>query len=332
MGVAAAARSLHVAGNTVSTLVNQLIEAGMLHRSVDPADRRAARLTLTDAARDRLARWRAARSLLVAEAVGRLSAHDVAALEAALPALKNLVRELEEQWTRLLCDASGCDRSSGRPSPSTAWTWRSTVGEVFGLLGPNGAGKTTTIRLITTLLPAPPGAIEVLGLDVARRRTAVRRLLGYVPQQLSADATLTGRENVSLYARLYDVPRRERAAQVQAVLEAVDLTEVADRPGQDLLRRHGPPPRAGAGAGQRAASVGTRRADGRPRPGGPRRRVGSHRRDPPRHRHDRARHDARHAGGGRALRPDRAHAPRPYPRARHAVRAEGRDRARRHAR
>jgi DNA-binding MarR family transcriptional regulator len=96
VGVAAAARSPHVGGNTVSTLVNQLAEAGMLYREVDPADRRAARLTLTAAARARLARWRAARSLLVAEAVGRLSAHDVAALEAALPALKNLVRELEE--------------------------------------------------------------------------------------------------------------------------------------------------------------------------------------------------------------------------------------------
>jgi ABC-2 type transport system ATP-binding protein len=102
-------------------------------------------------------------------------------------------------------------------------------GEVFGLLGPNGAGKTTTIRLITTLLSAPPGAITVLGLDVARRRMAVRRLLGYLPQQLSADATLTGRENVALFARLYDVPRRERAAQVQAVLDAVDLADVADR-------------------------------------------------------------------------------------------------------
>jgi ABC-2 type transport system ATP-binding protein len=102
-------------------------------------------------------------------------------------------------------------------------------GEVFGLLGPNGAGKTTTIRLITTLLPAPPGAITVLGLDVARRRMAVRRVLGYLPQQLSADATLTGRENVALFARLYDVPRRERAAQVQAVLDAVDLADVADR-------------------------------------------------------------------------------------------------------
>ncbi|GAA1297003.1 ABC transporter ATP-binding protein [Planotetraspora silvatica] len=103
-------------------------------------------------------------------------------------------------------------------------------GEVFGLLGPNGAGKTTTIRMITTLLPAPPGAIQVLGRDVARQRTAVRRLIGYVPQQLSADGTLTGRENVALFARLYDVPRVGRADQVAAVLDAMDLTEVADRP------------------------------------------------------------------------------------------------------
>jgi ABC-2 type transport system ATP-binding protein len=102
-------------------------------------------------------------------------------------------------------------------------------GEVFGLLGPNGAGKTTTIRMITTLLPAPPGAITVLGLDVATRRTTVRRLLGYVPQQLSADGTLTGRENVTLFARLFDVPRKQRSAQVDAVLDAVDLLDVADR-------------------------------------------------------------------------------------------------------
>ena len=95
VGVAAAARSLHLAGNTVSTLVNQLVGAGMVHRAVDPADRRAARLTLTDAARERLARWRSARGVLVADAMERLPADDVVALEAALPALKNLVRELE---------------------------------------------------------------------------------------------------------------------------------------------------------------------------------------------------------------------------------------------
>jgi ABC-2 type transport system ATP-binding protein len=102
-------------------------------------------------------------------------------------------------------------------------------GEVFGLLGPNGAGKTTTIRVITTLLPAPPGTVTVAGLDVARHRRQVRRLLGYVPQQLSADGSLTGRENVALFARLFDLPRRDRAAAVDAVLDAMGLSESADR-------------------------------------------------------------------------------------------------------
>ena len=57
-------------------------------------------------------------------------------------------------------------------------------GEVFGLLGPNGAGKTTTIRLANTLLPLQEGEIEVAGYDVRRSPMSVRRLLGYVPQQL----------------------------------------------------------------------------------------------------------------------------------------------------
>ncbi|WP_432052870.1 ABC transporter ATP-binding protein [Streptomyces xiamenensis] len=103
------------------------------------------------------------------------------------------------------------------------------TGEVFGLLGPNGAGKTTAIRTITTLLPVPSGMVRVFGRDAARQRMAVRRLLGYVPQALSADADLTGRENVSLFARVYDVDRRERAARVAAALTAVGLTETADR-------------------------------------------------------------------------------------------------------
>ncbi len=103
------------------------------------------------------------------------------------------------------------------------------AGEVFGLLGPNGAGKTTAIRCITTLLPVPAAMVRVFGHDPARERMAVRRLLGYVPQQLSADASLTGRENVALFARVFDVPRRERAERVAQALEAVDLTEAADR-------------------------------------------------------------------------------------------------------
>lgn len=102
-------------------------------------------------------------------------------------------------------------------------------GEVFGLLGPNGAGKTTAIRCITTLLPVPSGMVAVFGRDAARDRMAVRRLLGYVPQQLSADQNLTGRENVALFARVFDVPRRERAERVAQSLAAVDLTDAADR-------------------------------------------------------------------------------------------------------
>ncbi|MER5795996.1 ATP-binding cassette domain-containing protein [Streptomyces sp. NPDC001980] len=102
-------------------------------------------------------------------------------------------------------------------------------GEVFGLLGPNGAGKTTAIRCITTLLPVPAGMVRVFGHDTGRERMAVRRLLGYVPQQLSADSGLTGRENVELFARVFDVPRRERAPRVAEALAAVDLTDAADR-------------------------------------------------------------------------------------------------------
>ncbi|MEH0580845.1 MULTISPECIES: ATP-binding cassette domain-containing protein [Streptomyces] len=100
-------------------------------------------------------------------------------------------------------------------------------GEVFGLLGPNGAGKTTAIRCITTLLPVPSGMVRVFGHDAAGDRMAVRRLLGYVPQQLSADSGLTGRENVSLFARVFDVPRRERAERVGQALSAVGLDDAA---------------------------------------------------------------------------------------------------------
>jgi ABC-2 type transport system ATP-binding protein len=102
-------------------------------------------------------------------------------------------------------------------------------GEMFGLLGPNGAGKTTTIRVITTLLRAAPGACSVFDHDVARERMTVRRLIGYVPQQLSADGALTGRENAMLFARLFDVPRRERRERVDRALGATGMLEHAER-------------------------------------------------------------------------------------------------------
>jgi len=103
------------------------------------------------------------------------------------------------------------------------------AGETFGLLGPNGAGKTTTIRMLTTLLKPDEGTVTVFGVDTAVQPMLVRRLIGYVPQLLSADATLTGRENVELFARLFDVPRRVRGQRVDEALAAMGLADAAHR-------------------------------------------------------------------------------------------------------
>ena len=84
------------------------------------------------------------------------------------------------------------------------------AGEMFGLLGPNARARRPRLRVLTTLLPAGSGTATVFGIAVGTQPMEVRRVIGFVPQQLSADAALTGRENVSLFARLYDVPRRER--------------------------------------------------------------------------------------------------------------------------
>jgi ABC-2 type transport system ATP-binding protein len=102
-------------------------------------------------------------------------------------------------------------------------------GEMFGLLGPNGAGKTTTIRMLTTLLKPATGTVEVFGVNAVAHPMRVRRMIGYVPQMLSADANLTGQENVELFARLFDVPRRTRSGLVAAALSAMGLTEAASR-------------------------------------------------------------------------------------------------------
>ncbi|MEU6511586.1 MULTISPECIES: MarR family transcriptional regulator [Streptomyces] len=97
IGISDAARALHLAGNSVSTLVNQLVKGGQLLRETDPADRRAARLLLTEAAGQRLADWRRRRAELVARHVSRLDAADREALRAALPALRKLAVTLHEE-------------------------------------------------------------------------------------------------------------------------------------------------------------------------------------------------------------------------------------------
>ena len=86
--------------------------------------------------------------------------------------------------------------------------------EIFGLIGPNGAGKSTFIKMLTTLLPPTSGSATVAGYDIVTQPSDVRRHIGYVPQLLSADGSLTGYENMLLSARLYGIPRRERAERI----------------------------------------------------------------------------------------------------------------------
>lgn len=95
IGIAPAGCVLHLAANTVSTLVNQLVDGGMLVRATAPDDRRAARLWLTEAAIQRLAAWHGARVELVAGGMARLSLADHQALVDALPALRALVAALD---------------------------------------------------------------------------------------------------------------------------------------------------------------------------------------------------------------------------------------------
>jgi ABC-2 type transport system ATP-binding protein len=100
-------------------------------------------------------------------------------------------------------------------------------GEIFGLLGPNGAGKTTTLKMLTTLLPPTSGSARVAGYDVVRQARDVRRAIGYVPQLISADGMLTGYENLLVFAKLYDVPRPERAARIRESLHFMGLEDAA---------------------------------------------------------------------------------------------------------
>ena len=101
-------------------------------------------------------------------------------------------------------------------------------GEIFGLLGPNGAGKSTLIRMMTTLIPITSGKARIAGHDVKKNPDAVRRVIGVIPQALTSDIDLTVEENLSIYAKLYDVPAKLRKQNIDELLETVDLTKWRD--------------------------------------------------------------------------------------------------------
>ncbi|MGD0770426.1 MAG: ATP-binding cassette domain-containing protein [Tepidisphaeraceae bacterium] len=103
-------------------------------------------------------------------------------------------------------------------------------GEVFGLLGPNGAGKSTLIRMLTTLVPPTSGTARVNGFDIVHEANAVRQSIGVIPQAMTSDLDLSAQENMSIFAKLYGIPREKRLRTIKQLLKEVDLEKWADKP------------------------------------------------------------------------------------------------------
>ena len=102
-------------------------------------------------------------------------------------------------------------------------------GEVYGLLGPNGAGKTTTINMLTTRLSSTAGQALVAGHDINKHSMNIRKIIGVVPQDMTADEDLSGLENLILVSQFYDIPKKIAMERAEKLLAMVDLTEAAGK-------------------------------------------------------------------------------------------------------
>jgi len=102
-------------------------------------------------------------------------------------------------------------------------------GEIFGLLGPNGAGKTTTINMLTTLLRPTSGNAQVCGYNIFKQANEVRRNVGVVPQEYTADEDMTGKNNILLCADLYGIPRSDSKPHSEELLKLVELQDAANK-------------------------------------------------------------------------------------------------------
>jgi ABC-2 type transport system ATP-binding protein len=128
-----------------------------------------------------------------------------------------------------ILETTSLTRRFGQYTAVDAFTISVERGEAFGLLGPNGAGKTTTLKMLTTLLPPTSGNARIAGFDIVHHAAEVRRVIGYVPQLISADGTLTGYENLLIFAKLYDIPNSQREQRISDALTFMGLTDAAPR-------------------------------------------------------------------------------------------------------
>ncbi|MEM1574055.1 MAG: ATP-binding cassette domain-containing protein [Candidatus Methanomethylicaceae archaeon] len=102
-------------------------------------------------------------------------------------------------------------------------------GEIFGFLGPNGAGKTTTINMLITLLKPTEGRASILNFDVIKQANEVRKVIGVVPQEYTADEDLTAYENIMLCANLYGIPNDIAKKRAMELLKLVELVDFKDK-------------------------------------------------------------------------------------------------------
>jgi daunorubicin resistance ABC transporter ATP-binding subunit len=129
----------------------------------------------------------------------------------------------------LVIEAEGLRKTFGQVTALDGLSLRVPRGTVLGLLGPNGSGKTTTVSILSTALAPDAGHATVLGADVVREAAAVRRVIGFAGQFAAVDPNLTGRENLTLIARLSRVDRKQVRARAGELLDAFGLTPAAGR-------------------------------------------------------------------------------------------------------
>ncbi|HEU4718300.1 MAG TPA: ATP-binding cassette domain-containing protein [Bacteroidia bacterium] len=128
-----------------------------------------------------------------------------------------------------ILETNNLTRSFGSFTAVDRVTMKVEKGEAFALLGPNGAGKSVTLKMLTTLLPPSSGDAVINGFSIKSQPQKIRPIIGYVPQMLSADGSLTGYENLLLFAKLYDIPYKERKTRVYEMLEFMGFSEHADK-------------------------------------------------------------------------------------------------------
>ncbi|HAF70586.1 MAG: ABC transporter [Acetothermia bacterium 64_32] len=129
-----------------------------------------------------------------------------------------------------MVEAQGLKKSYGPVQAVEGLDLRVQEGEIYGLLGPNGSGKTTTILMLLGLTEPSAGRVQVAGFNPTREPLKVKRVVGYLPENVGFYDDLTARENLRYIARLNGIPDRDSKKRIEEVLEQVGLSEVADRP------------------------------------------------------------------------------------------------------